>query len=180
MDLMRHSALKPAFHPRTLRCAFICAALACVPAGWMLAAARQPANVTALRAWAGAYVYEPAGRVTAGGVAVPVTYRLTVAPEGPGPSARLQQTGNQVDRVVLCDADATASRLVVRFRSFADGSAVNAYGVAEFGAGEELFSMQRAAGAQRWPLKTSWKALRPDGAAASGNFFVYSAEGKNR
>ena len=167
--------MKPALNLIALRYAFFFAALACA-----LAYGHPPADLPALRVWAGAYVYEPSGRATASGVVVPVTYLLTVAPGGQGPSIRLQQTGTQVDRVLLCDANASPSRLVVYFRSFANGNAVNEYGVAEFVAGQELFSIQRAAGEHRSRLKTSWKALRPDGSAASGSFFVRAAEGKIR
>jgi hypothetical protein len=176
-DLEAHPEVKSPVHLRLLRFAFFL--LSAVLAG-PLAAAQPPGEVSALRVWAGTYVYQLAGGATAGGVVVPATYRLTVKPEGPGPSATLEQTGNQVDRLVLCDADATASRLVVRFRSFADGRVVNAYGVAEFAAGETLFALQGVAGARRPQLKTSWKALRPDGAAASGTFFVRAVEGKTR
>lgn len=157
------------------RWAFFCVVLA-----WTLTAARAPAEVPVLSGWAGEYVYETAGRATATGVFVPVKYRLTVAPHGTDQSARLEHTANQIHRVVLCDVDATTSRLVVRFRSFADGSTVNEYGVTEFAAGAELFSIQRTVDEHLPGLKTSWQALQPDGVATSGRFFVRATERRTR
>lgn len=145
-----------------------------------LAVAREPGPAPALQAWAGAYVYEQLGPATAGGVVVPMSLRLTVMPTRPEPSARLEQTGNQVNRIRWCDVEATAYRLVVRFRSFGDGRAVNAYGVAEFAPGEVLFSMQRVSGAHPMRLKTRWQALRPEGAAAAGRFFAPAPPGAPR
>src|SRR4051812_42834865 len=117
-------------------------------------------DATAAAAWAGQYEFADRAGQTVGGTGVVTTYRLEV-PKAASTPGTLQIVGFQADRTLRCELSATRAELSVRFLSYADGRAVNEFGVAVYEPHQVLFTLRRGPDDSR--LTTTWKALRPDG-----------------
>jgi len=121
-----------------------------------LCAAAAPAAPEPGAGWYGRYLYTYEGGETAGGSPIAVRYRLDL---GRG-SCLLRAEGFQTDEAIRCVAVPVGGGLAVRFRSFADGSVENMYGVAEYRPGATLLTLRRLRGR----LLTRWAGYSlPDG-----------------
>lgn len=95
-----------------------------------------------LGGWAGTYEYAADSGRTAGSSAVVVVHTLRLAPAA-GRPCRLTSAGFQTDTTILCDVTGSAQEITVAFRSYGDGRAVNAYGVAVYRPGQPLLRLRR-------------------------------------
>jgi hypothetical protein len=88
-------------------------------------------------------------------------YRLVVDDGKAGGSAQLTVQGFQTDQTIVCDVEPTDDRIVVKFRSYANGKVVNEFGVAEYRPGEPLLTLARGRDSQKGSITTEWQGLSP-------------------
>jgi hypothetical protein len=87
-------------------------------------------------------------------------YRLVVDDGKAGGSAQLKMQGFQTDQTIVCDVEPTDDRIVVKFRSYANGKVVNEFGVAEYRPGEPLLTLARGRDSQKDSITTEWQGLQ--------------------
>jgi hypothetical protein len=109
--------------------------------------------------WAGQWEYTAPPANSAGGSPISMQYRLVVDDEKAGGSAQLKMQGFQTDQTIVCDIEPTDDRLVLKFRSYANGKAVNEFGVAEYRLGEPLLTLARGRDSQKGRITTEWQGL---------------------
>jgi hypothetical protein len=85
-------------------------------------------------------------------------YRLVID-DGKAGSAQLKMQGFQTDQTIVCDVEPTDDRIVVKFRSYANGKAVNEFGVAEYRPGDPLLTLARSRDSQKGSITTEWQGL---------------------
>ncbi len=109
--------------------------------------------------WAGQWEYTAPPANSAGGSPISMQYRLAIDDGKPGGSAQLKIQGFQTDRTIVCDLEPANDRIVVKFRSYADGKVVNEFGVAEYRPGEPLLTLARGRDSQNGGITTEWQGL---------------------
>ncbi|WP_162875452.1 DUF5991 domain-containing protein [Sphingomonas crusticola] len=129
-------------------------------------AAFAVASATAAPAgWNGTYLYEQSLGPNLTREVVPfVNHRLVLDQRG----CRLTVRGYQTDEQIICDAVRRGAGLEIRFRSYADGSTANKYGVKIYRPGQPLFALTKETGG----LTTTWQSYthKPE-RAKQGVFF---------
>jgi hypothetical protein len=128
--------------------------------------------------WAGLWEYNAPPAESAGGSPISMQYRLVVDDAKQGGTAQLSIRGFQTDQTILCDVERTNDRIVVKFRSFANGKIVNEYGIAEYREGQPLLTLARSRDQQgQGSVTTEWqRLLEPrEGGSRTGVFFQKAA-----
>ena len=120
--------------------------------------------------WCGTYVFDGAVGHTAGGSPITYHYTLSLQQSAAGPRCTLHLQGYQQDEMLRCTTDGGQGAIRIEFAAYANGALVNAYGVHVYQPGESLFELARESADGR-RIRTIWRALHPDGTAASGEFF---------
>lgn len=136
--------------------------------GAMLAtgAIMATAGIAAPPAWQGSYMFEQSlGQNLTKEVALFVNHRVQIGPK----SCRIDAEGYQTDEHLLCTAIPRGDAIELRFRSYADGSVVNRYGVKLYKVGQPLFTLSHKDG----QLMTTWQGYigKPD-PALPGSYFI--------
>jgi hypothetical protein len=140
-----------------LAASLMACAIACGCSG---ASDRQPRNPQAPVSWAGQWEYTAPPANSAGGSPISMQYRLVVDDGKAGGSAQLKMQGFQTDQTIVCDVEPTDDRIVVKFRSYANGKVVNEFGVAEYRQGEPLLTLSRGRDSQKDSITTEWQGLQ--------------------
>jgi len=140
---------------------------------WILTASAAVTHAGATTFWQGKFVYQSQDGYDGGGTPStgnPIILVMTLT-LGAG-SCVVSQEGYQTDETDMCVAVPGADGIDIDFKSFANGSLVNQYGVAIYHPGERLFSLHTGKDGQ---VTTNWGSLKPDFVtAASGSYFVHA------
>jgi hypothetical protein len=132
----------------------------CLVIAFLTACAKEPIGV-----WSGEYQYEAYLGKTASQTPVIMNYVLTL---GMNNICRLNIQGYQVDNQIICGTiEEGHDDIHITFKSFADGSLKNPYGIAVYQPDEKLFSLNKKDG----ELETTWHAIKPDDNHATGIHF---------
>lgn len=113
--------------------------------------------------WNGTYIYSDTLGNTAGGSVITTNYKLTIDSS----LCTLNIEGFQLEERIICDAESNDNVLSVKFKSYADGSAVNAFGVAIYKVNDTLFSLAKS----KDLLITKWVAEKPDNNKSSEGLY---------
>lgn len=104
--------------------------------------------------WNGTYIYSGTSGNTTGGSIITTNYQLSIDSS----LCALNIDGFQLEERIICDAVSKDNVLSVKFKSYADGSVVNAFGVAIYKVNDVLFSIAKTKNS----LITKWVAELPD------------------
>lgn len=119
----------------------------------------------AMENWRDDYRYQATEGQTLGGTPIVIDYELRLGED----VCLLSIDGYQVSEKILCDTVTDEACLEVRFKSYADGSLTNVYGVQIYRPGEPLFVLSKRDG----KLVTHWESMHPgEQAPPDGFFFV--------
>lgn len=133
--------------------------LICLTIALSVACAKEPINV-----WSGEYQYEAFLGKTASQTPVIVNYVLVMGKDN---ICQLNIQGYQVDKQIICGTIAEDHNMHVTFKSYADGSLTNPYGISVYKPDEKLFSLSKKDG----ELVTTWHAIKPDDNHTTGMHF---------
>ncbi|WP_315764372.1 DUF5991 domain-containing protein [Sphingomonas sp. Y38-1Y] len=125
------------------------------------------APLAAQPGWTGTYVFDAdLGRDALGkGISIGVEHRLVLGGRG---GCRLTAQGYQSNEDIRCTAVPTRGGMRITFKSYADGSIKNQYGVTRYQPGATLFTLTRGPRG----VVTSWGAYEPDGIKGkTGTYF---------
>jgi hypothetical protein len=126
----------------------------------MLALAPGTAGADVATGWAGIYEYHAQPSRTFGGSPVTMTYRMVIHPSVSS-TATLRIQGYQTDETLICDVSGSESAITLLFRSYANGSTRNVYGVEEFTKAEPLLRLEYQRLGSRFALITEWEGVEP-------------------
>ncbi|MDH5654089.1 MAG: DUF5991 domain-containing protein [Gammaproteobacteria bacterium] len=121
-------------------------------------------SVNAAEEWDGKYEYHTSLGTTVGGSVIMLMYELSVSKT----DCTLNIDGYQTMDRIKCRADAKGDQLLVRFKSYADGSVKNPFGIEIYKVDAVLFELLRKDG----KLVTTWKAEQPENLTEPGEYFI--------
>ena len=108
--------------------------------------------------WDGRYVFTDHIGHTAGGSPMSVEYVVTVTPAVARPCF-IRMEGFQTDEELLCTARENGNKLVLDFKSYADGSVKNIHGVGVYPVGAPLLTLEWLENKSGRTLRTTWQNL---------------------
>mgnify|MGYP001556152831 CR=1 FL=1 len=114
--------------------------------------------------WYGTYTYEASlGENTAEDQMI-IQYSFILAKD----KCLITSQGYQTDEKIICIAEQSGKDLLVKFKTFGDGSTENVYGVEVYKIDGILFKLTSANGI----LKTTWEGLAPEESLPAGEYFL--------
>lgn len=114
--------------------------------------------------WNGTYEYMINSGNTVGGSVITAKYVLSINDS----SCNLDIDGYQLEERIICNAESKNNVLSIKFKSYANGSSLNDFGVAIYKVNDILFNLRKFNDS----LVTKWIAETPDNIdIKEGNYF---------
>ncbi|HTF98920.1 MAG TPA: DUF5991 domain-containing protein [Cellvibrio sp.] len=113
--------------------------------------------------WNGIYEYEALLGENAAEDKIIIQYQLILTKD----NCKVTAEGYQTDEKIICTSENQGKDLIIKFKSYEDGSTKNAYGVSVYGPDSTLFKLSYT----KDTIKTTWEALSPGESYSAGTYF---------
>lgn len=118
--------------------------------------------------WYGTYTYEASLGENAAEDQMIIQYSFTLTKD----KCLVTSQGYQTDEQIICTTESSGKNLLVKFKSFENGSTENIYGVETYKIGSILFKLTPVDEA----VLTTWRSLAPEESLPAGKYFIKSEQ----